>query len=118
MQAMCYSGIVCPEVRSECTGFSRYFADDQNRLKLDPPCQLVNPGRNIKPEEAVSAVAISDYVNASVLPGQAPIIPLKNSQDRVNITYIAAQAPKASNLCVFWRAIWDSKVNIIVMLTK
>ncbi len=95
-----------------------FFADDQNRLKLEPPCHLVNPGKNVKPEEALSAAAISDYVNASPVPGQAPCIPLKDAQDRVNITYIAAQAPKASNLCVFWRAIWDAKVNIIVMLTK
>ncbi len=95
-----------------------FHADDQNRLKLDPPCQLVNPGRNIKPDGALSAVAISDYVNANPVPGQAPSIPLKNAQDRMNITYVTAQAPKASNLCVFWRTIWDSNVNIIVMLTK
>ncbi len=95
-----------------------FFSDDQNRLELDPPCLLVNPGENVKPEEELSAKAISDYVNASVLPGQAPVVPLKGPQKNHNITYLAAQAQNACSLCVFWRAIWDSKTQIIVMLTK
>ncbi len=88
---------------------------DKNRLTLQRVCILANPGEVKTAKERHSATEISDYVNASVVSSECPVVPLRNPS---KITYIAAQSPTASNLCVFWHAIWDANVPLVIMLTR
>ncbi|VDO14428.1 unnamed protein product [Rodentolepis nana] len=98
---------------------------DQNRLHLHKEYALQDlyPGAiNIPNVEPLGLIAMSDYVNASVIPSSPPhhqIFPMtgKSASNGPSV-YIAAQAPKTHAVGLFWQAIWDSEVRIIVMLTR
>ncbi|XP_035228903.1 receptor-type tyrosine-protein phosphatase epsilon-like, partial [Stegodyphus dumicola] len=57
--------------------------------------------------EALPGVPDSDYINASFIDGI-----LKPN------AYIATQGPNEHTISDFWRAVWEQKSHVIVMLTK
>ncbi|VDP84315.1 unnamed protein product [Echinostoma caproni] len=62
---------------------------------------------------------VSDYTNASLVPGRAPgVAYCLVGSDRLPRTYIAAQAPVDHTRGLFWQMIWDHGVKLIVLLTK
>ncbi|VDD79955.1 unnamed protein product [Mesocestoides corti] len=94
---------------------------DQNRLKLSNACALSDFG--VEDSEAsknddVALTAVSDYVNASCIPTQPPHLAIGPAHGRQPDTYIAAQAPKECTVGLFWQAVWDTNVRLIVMLTR
>lgn len=96
---------------------------DQNRLKLMKEYALseLSSGDNVNPEvDSLAMNAASDYVNASLVPSTPPTFIPKYSNDRgcYPKVYVAAQAPKSCSVGLFWQAIWDSNVSLIVMLTR
>nr|CDS26582.1 receptor type tyrosine protein phosphatase,protein tyrosine phosphatase receptor type [Hymenolepis microstoma] len=98
---------------------------DQNRLQLHKEYALQDLYQepiDIPNVEPIGLIAMSDYVNASVIPSSPPhhkIFPMTGkSGSKGPSAYIAAQAPKKHTVGLFWQAIWDSEVRIIVMLTR
>ncbi|KAM7534101.1 hypothetical protein Aperf_G00000112671 [Anoplocephala perfoliata] len=99
---------------------------DQNRFKLKKECALEDlcPSEITIPNaDPVAFMALSDYVNASVIPSSLPQhhINFMNGDKKASknpSVYIAAQAPKEHTVGLFWQAIWDSEVRLIVMLTR
>lgn len=63
---------------------------------------------------------LSDYANASPIPSTCPLLsPNVGKENRLPAGgYIAAQAPIGVSIGIFWQMIWESKVEIIVMLTR
>ncbi|KAM7534626.1 hypothetical protein Aperf_G00000112642 [Anoplocephala perfoliata] len=99
---------------------------DQNRFKLKKEYALEDlcPSEITIPNaEPIALKALSDYVNASAIPSLLPqhhinIMNGDKNASKSPSVYIAAQAPKEHTVGLFWQAIWDSEVRLIVMLTR
>ncbi|KAL5964538.1 Receptor-type tyrosine-protein phosphatase alpha [Taenia solium] len=99
---------------------------DQNRLKLTNKYALADlcPPDDVDPKATPIALkAVSDYVNASIIPSTPPPLRIKYPTVKPGCMsyptfYVAAQAPKRCSVGLFWQAIWDSNVRVIVMLTR
>lgn len=52
----------------------------------------------------------SDYINANWINGLIP--------GKTNKAYIATQGPLPYTISDFWRMVWETKAQVIVMLTK
>lgn len=95
--------------------------DDQNRFKLHKEValnDLYSGEINVPNFNPVALTALSDYVNASVIPPVPPHQQTLPVDEKGPLVYIAAQAPKQHAVGLFWQAVWDSDVKIIVMLTR
>ncbi|KAL5103289.1 Receptor-type tyrosine-protein phosphatase alpha [Taenia crassiceps] len=99
---------------------------DQNRLKLTSKYALVElcPPGDVDPKATPIALnAVSDYVNASLIPSTPPPLRINYATVKPHCRssptfYVAAQAPKRCSVGLFWQAIWDSNVRVIIMLTR
>ncbi|CDI98041.1 protein tyrosine phosphatase receptor type [Echinococcus multilocularis] len=99
---------------------------DHNRLKLTKKYALADLCTMDESDPKATPLALnalSDYVNASLIPSTPPLLSINCATAKPECrscpnVYVAAQAPKRCSVALFWQAIWDSNVRVIVMLTR
>ncbi|EUB60289.1 Receptor-type tyrosine-protein phosphatase alpha [Echinococcus granulosus] len=99
---------------------------DHNRLKLTKKyalADLCTVDESDPKATPLALNALSNYVNASLIPSTPPLLRINCATAKPECrscpnVYVAAQAPKRCSVALFWQAIWDSNVRVIVMLTR
>ncbi|VDN10055.1 unnamed protein product [Dibothriocephalus latus] len=93
---------------------------DFNRVKLHSACTIEDvPEERTSNADSQLLQSLSDYVNASFIPGVCPISCARVAEaNNLPQRYIAAQAPVQQTAVLFWQMIWDNNVKLIVMLTR